>query len=31
MDIFYDDAKQGIAINSVEIAQTLRYYEFLNP
>lgn len=31
MDIYYDDAKQGIAINNVEVSQALRYYEFENP
>lgn len=31
MDIYYDEVIQCIAINAVEIAQTLRYYEFENP
>jgi NADH:ubiquinone oxidoreductase subunit C len=31
IEIWYDETIQGISINSVELAQMLRYYEFENP
>lgn len=31
IDIYYDDSLQGITLTTIEITQTLRYYEFENP